>query len=159
MNRVRSANKFLQANAWRAKAYLTNTKFKDKGQLFGIMAFVNGLSGLPTVLFADGTTIEYTTLTVENSRIVLDECMLYYTIGKAKINQVVIMGGMYQRGDEDYPQNRLKYAQDSQGFKSIEEYVMGYHLNKANLKRLDELLIGDSESTLFEIDTQLFKRD
>jgi hypothetical protein len=100
-------------------------------------------------LFANGVEIVYSDLKVEDSRIILEDCVLYYTIGKAPIKQIVVSTGMYQRGDVDYAENRLKYAQDSKGFKSIEEYVMSYHLSKANLKKLDELLIGDSESTVY----------
>lgn len=149
MNRVRSANKFLQANTWSAKAYLTNDKYKDKGQLFGIMAFIVGLSGKPTLMFASGTHIEYKDLSIEDSRIVLSGCTLYYNMGKTAIKEVEVRPSMYRNDDEDYYHNLMEYSKDNQGYKTLDEYVMQYSLSKENLARLNDLLIGDAESTLF----------
>ena len=155
MNRVRSANKFLQANTWSAKAYLGENR-----QLFGIMAFITGLDGKPTLLFADGTYIEYSEMKLEDSRVVLSDCVLYYMIDKAQVKEIVVSPSLYRPDDLDYYENLLDHSRDNLGHKTLEEYVMRYNLSKDNLARLDELLIGDSESTVFIQKTeQLFKRD
>ena len=160
MNIVRGANKFLQANTWSAKAYLTNSKFKDKGQLFGIMAFITNVEGKPTLMFADGTYIEYTSIRVEDSRVVLNDCVLYYEIDKTAIKEVSVEPSSYRSDDVGYSSNLMNFSDDNQGYKTLGEYVMRYHLNTKNLARLNELLIGDAESTVFVqgLD-QLFARD
>ena len=161
MNLVRSANKFLQANSWCAKAYLTNDTPNDKGQLFGIMAFVNGDFDKPTVLFADGTYIEYKNIKVEDTKVLLTDCVLYYSIDKTAIKEVSIQPSKYDKDDVDHSTNQLEFFFDDKGYRTLEEYVMGFHLNTKNLAKLDELLIGDSESTVFSLESnpniRLFK--
>ena len=161
MNLVRSANKFLQANSWCAKAYLTNDTSNDKGQLFGIMAFVNGDDDEPTVLFANGTYIEYKDIKIEDTRILLTDCVLYYLFDKTAIKEVSIQPSSYGKNDIDHSTNQLEFFFDDKGYRTLEEYVMGFHLNAKNLAKLDELLIGDSESTIFStegnIRVRLFK--
>ena len=91
----------------------------------------------------------------------MTDCVLFYLIDKTAIKEVSIQPSSYDKSDVDHSTNQLEFFFDDKGYKTLEEYVMGFHLNAKNLAKLDQLLIGDSASTIFStegnIKTRLFK--